>query len=113
MTQGKVKASKMKVYEAPAGTGGLDGHFHVYTYDVFNQAFAPGKSFDNVERATSFQRHEQERIYAEQEAEPELFDLPFISNDPDLIARIDREPEYKQRLIRDLGSDARNRGRRH
>ena len=113
MTQGKVKASKMKVYEAPAETGGLDGQFHVYVFDVFNQTFSAGKSFETVERATSFQRHEQERIYAEQEAEPELFDLPFISNDPDLIARLEREPEYRQRLVRDLTSDARGRGRRH
>jgi hypothetical protein len=113
MTQGKVKAAKVKVYEAPADTGGLDGHFHVYVYDVFHQAFAAAKSFDTVEKAASFQRHEQERIYAEQEAEPELFDLPFISNDPALVSRIERDPEYRQRLQRDLSSDARARGRRH
>jgi hypothetical protein len=113
MTQGKVKAAKVKVHEAPASTGGLDGHFHVYVYDVFNQTFATAKSFDTVEKAASFQRHEQERIYTVQEAEPELFDLPFISNDPDLLARIERDAEYRQRLQRDLGSDARARGRRH
>lgn len=113
MTQGKVKASKVKVHEAPAGTSGLDGQFHVYVFDVFHQTFAAGRSFENVERAASFQRHEQERIYAEQEAEPELFDLPFISNDPDLVARVARDGEYRQRLLRDLGGEARGRGRRH
>jgi hypothetical protein len=113
MTQGKVKAAKMKVYEAPAGTSGLDGQFHVYVFDVFNEKFSAGKSFGTVERATSFQRHEQERIYGEQEAEPELFDLPFISNDPDLLGRIERDAEYRQRLVRDLGGDARARARRH
>src|SRR5262245_43816058 len=108
----KVKASKVKVYEAPANSSGLDAHFHVYVYDVFNQSFLAGKSFDTVEKAASFQRHEQERIYTEQEAEPELFDLPFISNDPDLITRIGRDAEYRERLLRELGSDARARGRR-
>lgn len=113
MTQGKVKAAKVKVYEAPEGTGSLDGQFHVYVYDVFNKQFLAGKSFETVEKAAAFQRHEQEHIYTVQEAEPELFDLPFISNDPDLVNRVERDAEYRQRLIRDLGSDARARGRRH
>lgn len=113
MTQGKVKASKVKVHEAPAGTSGLDGRFHVYVFDVFHQTFAAGKSFETVERAASFQRHEQQRIHDEQEAEPELFDLPFISNDPDLPARVERDGEYRQRLLRDLGGEARARARRH
>jgi hypothetical protein len=113
MSQGKVKASKVKVFAPPEGTGGLDGLFHVYVFDVFNQTFAPGKSFDTVEKAASFQRHEQERIYTEQEATPELFDLPFISSDPDLLNRVARESEYRERLIRDLGSEARGRARRH
>jgi hypothetical protein len=112
MPEGKVKASKMKVYQPPEGTTGLDGQFHVYTYDVFNQAFLTAKSFSTIEKAVSFQRHEQERIYLEQEADPELFDLPFISTDPDLVARVDREPHYRERLMKDLGSDARNRARR-
>ncbi len=111
MADGKIKAAKMKVHPAPEGTGGLDGHFHVYVYDVFNRAFLPGKSYDNVERAVSYQRSEQERFYAEQEADPALFDLPFISADPDLIARIERDPEYKARLERELGADARARAR--
>lgn len=112
MVEGKVKASKVKVHQAPDGTGGLDGHFHVYVYDVFNGAFLPGRRVDTVEKAATFQRHEQERIYAEQEAEPELFDLPFISNDPDLIARIERDGEYRERLKRDLTIEARQRARR-
>lgn len=112
MSEGKVKAAKMKVHQAPEGTTGLDGHFHVYVYDVFNKAFLPGKSFDNIERAVSFQRHEQERIYAEQEADPALFDLPFVSADPDLLARVERDAEYKARLERELTSDARSRARR-
>jgi hypothetical protein len=111
MSAGKVKASKVKVHQPPEGTTGLDGQYHVYVYDVFHKAFHPGKSFDNVERAASYQRHEQERIYNEQEAEPELFDLPFISADPDLITRIGRDPEYKERLEKELTSEARSRGR--
>jgi hypothetical protein len=113
MSNSKVKASKIKVHTAPTGTGGLDGHFHVYVFDVFNQSFAPARSFDTVEKATSFQRHEQERIYAEQEAIPELFDLPFISSDPDLCRRVTREPEYRNRLVKELGAEARGRARRH
>ena len=112
MAEGKVKASKVKVHQPPEGTGGLDGQFHVYVYDVFNQNFLPGKSFDTVERAVSFQRHEQERIYLDQEADPELFDLPFISSDPDLMGRIARDPAYKQRLIRELIPEARARARK-
>ena len=113
MSQGKVKASKVKVFAPPEGTGGLDGQFHVYVFDVFNQTFTAGRAFDTVEKAASFQRHEQERIYTEQEATPELFDLPFISSDPDLLGRIGREPEYKNRLVKELGAEARGRARRH
>ena len=109
----KVKASKVKVFAPPEGTGGLDGQFHVYVFDVFNRSFSPGKSFDTVEKAASFQRHAQERVYAEQEAIPELFDLPFISSDPDLVARVEREPAYRERLTKELGAEARGRARRH
>ena len=113
MSAGKVKASKVKVHQPPEGTSGLDGHFHVYVFDVFKKTFLPGKSFDNVERAASFQRHEQERIYSEQEAVPDLFDLPFISADADLLARIERDAEYRMRLVKELTSEARSRGRGH
>jgi len=109
----KVKASKVKVFAPPEGTGGLDGHFHVYVFDVFNRSFAAGKSFDTVEKAAAFQRHAQEAIYAEQEAIPELFDLPFISSDPDLVARVEREPDYRERLTKELVAEARGRARRH
>ena len=112
MSEGKVKAAKVKVYPPPDGTPGVDGHFHVYIFDVFNKTFADGKQVDSLEKAAAFQRHAQERIYTEQEAEPELFDLPFISSDPDLVTRIEREPEYKNRLVRELTSDARQRARR-
>ena len=112
MSAGKVKASKIRVHQAPEGSSGLDGQFHVYVYDVFNKAFLPGKSFDSIERAASFSRHEQERIYTEQEADPELFDLPFISADPELIARTEREPSYRERLIKDLMPEARARARK-
>lgn len=112
MSEGKVKASKIKVYSPPEGTGGLDGAFHVYVFDVFNRKFLPGRKVETLEKAASFMRHEQERIYTEQEAEPELFDLPFASSDPDLLARVDRDPEYRDRLVRDLTADARQRGRR-
>ena len=111
MSEGKVKASKVKVYPPPDGTA-PDGHFHVYTFDVFNQEFLPGRVVDSLEKAASHQRHEQARIYTEQEAEPALFDLPFVSSDADLIARIGRDAEYKARLIRELTTDARQRARR-
>ena len=54
----------------------------------------------------------EERIYLEQEADPGLFDLPFISADPDLLDRVERDADYRARLIRDLGSEARARARR-
>jgi hypothetical protein len=111
MSAGKVKASKFKVHAPPAGTSGLDNHFHVYVYDVVEHSFRPGKSFDTVERAVSFLRHEQERIYTEQEAAPDLFDLPFISSDPDLVARTDRDAAYKDHLIKELQADLRARER--
>jgi hypothetical protein len=113
MSHGKVKASKVRVFAPPEGTGGLDGHFHVYVFDVFNKTFAAEKSFDTVEKAASHQRHAQERIYAEQEAIPELFDLPFISSDPDLVGRIERDAAYRDLLIKELGAEARGRARRH
>ena len=91
MSEGKVKAAKARVHQPPDGTTGLDGHFHVYVFDVFHKSFLAGKTWENLERAVSYQRHEQERIYAEQEADPELFDLPFISADPDLLNRVERE----------------------
>ena len=112
MVESKVKASKYKVHHPPEGTGGVTGQFHVYTYDVFHQTFLPGRTFDTVEKAASYQRHEQERIYTEQEADPELFDLPFLSTDPDLLGRVERDAEYRERLIRDLGAEARGRARK-
>jgi len=112
MSVGKVKAAKLKVHLPPENVT-ADAHFHVYVYDVFNQAFLPGKVFDTAEKAAAFQRHEQERIYTEQEAEPEQFDLPFLSSDPELVRRVERDDDYKKRLVRDLKGDARSRGRRH
>jgi hypothetical protein len=111
MSVGKVKAAKVHVHQPPEGTHGLDGHFHVYIYDVFHHSFAASRSFDTVEKASTFQRHEQQRIYNEQEAEPELFDLPFLSSDPDLVARVERDPAYRERLMRDLAGEARSRSR--
>ena len=112
MSGDKVRAAKAKVHALPEGAKG-DGKFHVYVYDVFHDTFLPGRAFDNVERAVQFQRQEQERIYIEQEAEPELFDYPFLSHDPDLLGRVEKDAEYRKRLARDLKSDARGRGRRH
>jgi hypothetical protein len=111
MSAAKVSAARAKVYPPPAGVK-ADERIHVYTYDVFHETFLPGKSFENVERAVQFQRHEQERIYTVQEAEPELFDLPFLSSDPDLLARVERDAEYRRLLMRDLTSEARGRSRR-
>ena len=112
MSAGKVRSARMKVYPPPAGVK-ADEKFHVCVFDVFNEKFLPGKTFDNIERAVQFQRHEQEHIYTVQEAEPELFDLPFVSSDPDLIARVERDAEYRRALVRDLGGEARGRNRRH
>ena len=110
--ESKIRASKLRVFVPPDGTGGLTGQFHVYTYDVFHESFIPGRVFDTVEKAAGYQRHEQERIYAEQEADPELFDLPFISTDPDLLERAGRDAGYRERLVRDLGTEARARARK-
>jgi hypothetical protein len=111
MSAGKVKASKFTVHAPPTGTTGLDGQFHVFIYDVVARTFQATKSFDTVERAVSFLRHEQERIYTEQEAAPELFDLPFVSSDPDLVARIERDSGYKEQLIKELQAELRARER--
>lgn len=109
----KIRAARARVYAPPEGVA-ADSKIHVYTFDAFKESFlADHASFDNVERAVQHQRSEQERIYTEQEAEPELFDLPFLSSDPDLLARIGRDAEYKKRIVRDLKGDARSRGRRH
>lgn len=110
--ESKIRASKLKVHQPPEGTSGITGQFHVYTYDVFHENFLPGRVFDTVEKAASFQRHEQEKIYAEQEADPELFDMPFISTDPDLPERAGRDAAYRANLLRDLGAEARARARK-
>lgn len=113
MAEGKVKSAKAKVHQPPDGTGGLDGQFHVYTFDVFGGTFLEQRrTWDTIEKAVSYQRHEQERIYAEQEAAPELFDLPFISSDPDLVARVARDAAYRDQLVRLLGAEARQRARK-
>ena len=112
MSGEKVRAARARVYAPPDGVA-TNSRVHVYVFDVFHEEFMPGKPFDNVERAVQFQRHEQERIYTEQEAEPELFDLPFLSSDPDLCSRVQHDEEYRKRLVRDLKGDARSRGRRH
>ena len=107
----KVKASKVKVHQPPDETVGLDGQFHVYVYDVFNGTFLPGKAFDTIEKAAAYQRHQQEQIYTEQEADPELFDLSFVSSDPDLVNRAARDATYRERLMKALASEARARTR--
>ena len=112
MSGEKVRAARARIYSPPEGVV-ADSKVHVYIFDVFHESFLSGKPFDNIERAVQYQRHEQERIYTEQEAELELFDLPFVSSDPDLVKRIERDAEYKKRLVRDLKGDARSRGRRH
>ncbi len=99
MSVEKVRAARARVYGPPEGVA-PDAKVHVYVFDVFHETL-------------QFQRHEQERIYTEQEATPELFDLPFLSTDPDLVARIGRDEEYRKRLLRDLKGDARSRGKRH
>src|SRR5215831_6202223 len=93
MSGEKVRAARAHVYSPPEGVK-ADPRVHVYIFDVFHEAFLAGKPFENVERAVQYQRHEQERIYTEQEAEPEMFDLPFLSSDPDLVSRVERDEEY-------------------
>lgn len=113
MSAGKIRAARVKVYAPPAGVK-ADTLVHVYTFDVFNGEFLEAhKSFENLERATQHQRSEQARIYVEQEAEPELFDLPFLSSDPDLLNRVKSDAEYARLLKRDLTSEARARNRKH
>ena len=112
MSVSKVKAAKIKVHQVPEGVV-ADALFHVYIFDVFHQTFLEGRHLETAEKAAAFQRHEQEKIYTEQEADPELFDLPFISNDPDLLNRVARDADYRTRLIRDLTSEARGRARKH
>ncbi len=111
MAEGKVKSAKVKVFPPPDPKS-VDGKFHVYVYDVFNKTFLPGKLFETVERAVQFQRQEQERIYLVQEADPELFDLPFISADPGLLTRVTTDAAYRDTLVRELTTDARARARR-
>ena len=108
----KIRAARARIQPLPAGAKG-DGQIHVYVFDVFHEQFLLGKAFDNVERAVQFQRQEQESIYVLQEAEPELYDLPFLSHDPALLERVNTDPAYKKSLMRDLRGDARARGRRH
>ena len=112
MSVGKIKAAKIRVHQPPENAP-PDAQFHVYIFDTFHRTFLPGRVFDTAEKAAAFQRHEQERIYTEQEAEPEQFDLPFLSSDPELVRRVERDDDYKKRLVRDLKGDARSRGRRH
>ena len=111
MSGEKVRAARARVYSPPDGVS-ADSKVHVYIFDVFNETFLIGKPFENVERAVQFQRHEQERIYLEQEADPELFDLPFISADDKLLDRIGGDATYKARLLRDLEGEARQRARK-
>src|SRR5712671_1101271 len=86
----KVRAARARVYGPPEGVA-PDHKVHLYVFDVFHESFLPGRTFDTIERAVQHQRAEQERIYTEQEAEPELFDLPFLSSDPDLLTRVGRD----------------------
>jgi hypothetical protein len=110
MSGEKVRASRARVYSPPEGVT-PDQKVHVYVFDVFHDEFLPGKAFESVERAVQFQRHEQERIYTEQEADPELFDLPFVSADPDLVKRVAGDAEYRDQLMRVLSSEARARAK--
>lgn len=112
MSAGKISAARVKVYAPPEGVK-ADTKVHVYVFDVFHQVFlADHKAFENTERAVQHQRSVQERIYTDQEAEPELFDIPFLSSDIDLLARIEKDAEYCRILKRDLTTDARARNRR-
>ncbi len=111
MAEAKVKAAKVKIVPPPDPKS-ADGRFHVYVFDVFHKEFLPGKTFDTIERAVQYQRQAQEHIYLEQEADPALFDLPFISSDPGLLERVRSDAAFRTALVRDLTSDARGRARR-
>ncbi len=112
MSGEKIRAARARIYPAPDGVKG-DGQINVYVFDVFNEQFLRGQPFENVERAVQFQRQEQERIIVLQEAEPELYDLPFLSHDPALLTRVEADAAYRKSLTRDLRGDARARSRRH
>ena len=104
-----MKASKVKVHAPPNEESAVEGKLFVYIYDVFNKEFLPGQEFSEIEKAAAFQRHEQERIYQEQEADPELFDLPFVSSDPKLLDNVASDEAYKSKLMRALDHEARAR----
>ena len=38
--------------------------------------------------------------------------MPFISTDPELLERAGRDADYRARLVRDLGAEARGRARK-
>lgn len=112
MSAGKISAARVKVYAPPAGAK-ADTQVHVYVFDVFHQVFLEDhKAFENTERAVQHQRSVQERIYLEQEAEPELFDIPFLSSDPALLEHVAKDAEFARITKRDLTGDARARNRR-
>lgn len=106
-----MKASKVKVHAPPDESAAVQGRLFVYVYDVFNKEFLSGQEFAGIEKAAAFQRHEQERIYLEQEADPELFDLPFVSSDPKLLENVASDDAYKTRLMRALDHEARARAK--
>lgn len=106
-----MKASKVKVQGPPDENAATDGRLFVYVYDVFNKEFHGGTEFPDIEKAASFQRHEQERIYLEQEADPELFDLPFVSSDAKLLTHVASDEAYKTRLMKALDHEARARAK--
>lgn len=106
-----MKASKVKVHMPPDEADAREDKLFVYVYDVFNKEFHGGEEFAEIEKAAAFQRHEQERIYTVQEADPELFDLPFVSSDPKLLDNVKANAEYKDRLMKALDHEARARAK--
>ena len=78
MAEGKVKASKVKVHQPPEGVRRRHGHFHVYIYDVFNKTFAARQGVRHRRaRGLSSSATSRSGSTLEQEADPELFDLPL------------------------------------
>src|SRR5436309_15014478 len=66
MAAGKTKAAKAKIHAPPDDTGGLEGHYHVYIFDVFNQEVLAGKPSHTIQRAVPFPRAAQERLCLDQ-----------------------------------------------
>ena len=107
-----MKASKVKVHVPPGESAAVEGKLFVYVYDMFKKEFYGGDEFPEIEKAATFKRREQERFYLEQDADPGMFDLPFVSSDPKLLENIASDDAYRGQLMKSLDHAARARAKR-